>query len=103
MESCVWHPLATARGSVTGGSARRRNRGLQFANAFALASNFSVARMHIIRMRRFIKTVPAMVLIGLIVLSTAVAKPQDRPLFRSVADTVLTVWKDYPGATPGRT
>jgi len=45
------------------------------------------------------KTAPALLLICVSVLSTAAPKP----LFRSVADTVLTIWKDYPGAAPGRT
>jgi unsaturated rhamnogalacturonyl hydrolase len=59
--------------------------------------------MNMNRMRRISITAPALLLIGVFVLSTAAPKPQDPPLFRSVADTVLTIWKDYPGATPGRT
>lgn len=36
------------------------------------------------------------------VLAPASAVNAQEPLFGSVADTVITVWKDYPGATPGR-
>src|SRR5215831_15840404 len=53
----------------------------------------------VINLIRISKTAPALLLICVSVLSTAAPKP----LFRSVADTVLTIWKDYPGAAPGRT
>ena len=53
-------------------------------------------------MRTIRKTAPAIFLIGVFV-ATAPVKTQDRPLFNSVADTVITIWKDYPGATAGRT
>ena len=53
-------------------------------------------------MRRITGSALAILLIGLSVLSTAAPKPQPSPLFRGVADTVLTIWKDYPGAAPGR-
>jgi unsaturated rhamnogalacturonyl hydrolase len=47
---------------------------------------------------RIIRTAPAILLIGVF----APLRAQDRPLPRIVADTVITIWKDYPGATPGR-
>jgi unsaturated rhamnogalacturonyl hydrolase len=49
-----------------------------------------------------ISRIALILLIAAFVLSTAVAKTQERPLPRIVADTVITIWKDYPGATPGR-
>jgi len=48
------------------------------------------------------RTPRILLLIAVIVLSTVAARAQDRPLFRGVADTVLSNWKEYPGAAPGR-
>jgi unsaturated rhamnogalacturonyl hydrolase len=48
------------------------------------------------------RTPKKLLLIAVMVLSTAAAITKDRPLFQSVADTVITIWKDYPGAAPGR-
>jgi unsaturated rhamnogalacturonyl hydrolase len=51
---------------------------------------------------RIIRTAAAIFLIAIFVGATSAAKAQDRALARSVADTVITIWKDYPGAVPSR-
>src|SRR5215471_5050513 len=48
------------------------------------------------------KSTSAILLLPVFVLSTAAARMPEQPLFRSVADTVINNWRDYPGATAGR-
>jgi unsaturated rhamnogalacturonyl hydrolase len=49
-----------------------------------------------------IRSNSALLLILLFVFATTSINAQSRPLVPQAADTVLTIWKDYPGATPGR-
>jgi unsaturated rhamnogalacturonyl hydrolase len=58
--------------------------------------------MIIDRTTRISQTALAVLLIAGFIVSAFHANAQDWPLSLRLADTIITIWKDYPGATPNR-
>jgi unsaturated rhamnogalacturonyl hydrolase len=58
--------------------------------------------MHLNINSKAIRSRSVLLLIGLFVFAATSINAQSRPLVPQAADTVLAIWKDYPGATPGR-
>src|SRR3954464_4044743 len=52
--------------------------------------------------RKPITRIASLLIVAAFVFNLAIAQGENAPLAPRIADTILTIWKDYPGATPNR-